>query len=98
MKEITQKEYIKFLETHNFVVIEKVKIPLTKNHVITEYEPKEFKLETTTVWSFPERGEQAIHKGNYKTNWFPYIPRNLILRFTNENDVKVNVPSNRKGS
>lgn len=79
MKEITQEEYIQFLKTHDFVVIENIKVPLVKNHVITEYEPKDFKLETTTVWSFPERGEWATHKGNYRANWSPYIPRNLIL-------------------
>ncbi|MEM5861357.1 MAG: DNA methyltransferase [candidate division WOR-3 bacterium] len=87
MKEITHEDYIRFLKTHDFVVIENVKVPLTKNHIITEYEPKEFKLETTTVWSFPERGEWATHKGNYRANWSPYIPRNLILRFTDENDL-----------
>ncbi|MHA2635899.1 MAG: DNA methyltransferase [bacterium JZ-2024 1] len=87
MKEITQEEYIRFLKTHDFVVIEDVKVPLIKNHIISEYEPKEFKLETTTVWSFPERGEWATHKGNYRANWSPYIPRNLILRFTKENDL-----------
>ncbi|MFH8038976.1 MAG: DNA methyltransferase, partial [Candidatus Aenigmatarchaeota archaeon] len=87
MKEITQEEYIDFLKTHDFVVIENVKVPLVKNHIINEYEPKEFKLETTTVWSFPERGEWATHKGNYRANWSPYIPRNLILRFTKENDL-----------
>lgn len=87
MKEVTQEEYIQFLETHEFVTIENVKVTLIKNHVISEYEPEEFKLETTTVWSFPERGEWATHKGNYRANWSPYIPRNLILRFTKEDDL-----------
>lgn len=87
MKEITQQEYLQFLNTHDFVIVENVKVPLIKNHVITGYEPKDFKLETTTVWSFPERGEWATHKGNYRANWSPYIPRNLILRFTKENDL-----------
>ncbi|MDT8402847.1 MAG: DNA methyltransferase, partial [Bacteroidales bacterium] len=27
-----------------------------------------------------------IHKGNYRGNWSPYIPRNLILRYTDTND------------
>ncbi|MEM3610379.1 MAG: DNA methyltransferase [Candidatus Anstonellales archaeon] len=39
------------------------------------------------MWSFPERGEWATHKGNYRANWSPYIPRNLILRFTKENEL-----------
>ncbi|MEM5830864.1 MAG: DNA methyltransferase [candidate division WOR-3 bacterium] len=87
MKEITYEEYIEFLKTHDFVVIENVKVPLKKIHTISEYEPKDFKLETTTIWSFPERGEWATHKGNYRANWSPYIPRNLILRFTKENEL-----------
>ena len=80
MREITEGEYKKFLQAHNFVMIENVKVPLIKEHIIEEFEPKDFKLETTTVWSFPERGEWATHKGNYRANWSPYIPRNLILR------------------
>ncbi|MFN4227844.1 MAG: TRM11 family SAM-dependent methyltransferase [Candidatus Ratteibacteria bacterium] len=87
MQEITEEKYFQFLKTYDFVVIENVKVPLIKNHNIKEYEPKEFKLETTTIWSFPERGEWATHKGNYRANWSPYIPRNLILRYTKENDL-----------
>ncbi len=54
---------------------------------ITEWEPKDFKLEGTTVWSFPTRGTWATHKGDYRGNWAPEIPRNLILRYSKENDV-----------
>lgn len=41
-----------------------------------------FKLEMTTVWSFPKRGNWATHSGMYRGNWSPYVPRNLILKFT----------------
>jgi len=44
-------------------------------------------LETTTVWGFPDRGDWATHSGKYRGNWSPYIPRNVILRYSNENDV-----------
>lgn len=54
--------------------------------IFIEYEPKNFKLEETTVWSFPDRGKWATHSGKYRGNWSPYIPRNLILRYTNESD------------
>ncbi|MCM8785984.1 MAG: methyltransferase domain-containing protein [Candidatus Omnitrophica bacterium] len=87
MKEITEEDYYQFLKSHDFVVIENIKVPLIKNHIIQEYEPKDFKLETTTIWSFPDRGQWATHKGNYRANWSPYIPRNLILRFTKESDL-----------
>lgn len=43
---------------------------------ITKWEPDDFELQTTTMWSFPDRG-----------NWSPYIPRNLILRYSKEKDL-----------
>ena len=48
--------------------------------------PENFKLEETTIWSFPDRGKWATHSGKYRGNWTPYVPRNLILRYTKEND------------
>ncbi len=49
--------------------------------------PKNFELEKSTVWSFKSRGNWATHNGNYRGNWSPYIPRNIILRYSNEGDV-----------
>ena len=46
-----------------------------------------FKLETTTVWSFPNRGGWASHKGDYRGNFAPQIPRNVILRYTDQREV-----------
>ena len=46
-----------------------------------------YKLETTTIWSFPDRGNWATHRGDYRGNWSPHIPRNLILRYTKENEL-----------
>ncbi len=54
---------------------------------ITHYQPKDFHLETTTVWSFKQRGNWATHDGRYRGNWSPYIPRNLILRYSQPNEV-----------
>ena len=45
-------------------------------------QPNNFKLEPTTVWSFPDRGSWATHSGKYRGNWSPYIPRNLMLRYS----------------
>ena len=44
--------------------------------------PNNFKLEPTTIWSFPDRGSWATHSGKYRGNWSPYVPRNLILRYS----------------
>mgnify|MGYP002534769671 FL=1 len=51
------------------------------------YNPKDFKLENTSVWSFKERGKWATHKGDYRGNCPPQVPRNLILKYTKENDI-----------
>ncbi len=52
---------------------------------IREY-PDNFYLEETTIWSFPDRGKWATHSGKYRGNWSPYVPRNLILRYSKSND------------
>ncbi|MDY3845710.1 MAG: class I SAM-dependent methyltransferase [Eubacteriales bacterium] len=49
-------------------------------------QPEKFELETNTVWSFPERGKWATHDAKYRGNWSPYIPRNIILRYSKEGD------------
>lgn len=50
-------------------------------------QPEQFELETTTVWSFPNRGKWATHDAKYRGNWSPYVPRNVILRYSKEGDL-----------
>jgi DNA modification methylase len=45
-----------------------------------------FKLEYTTLWSFPERGNWATHSPKYRGNFAPQIPRNVILKYSKEGD------------
>lgn len=54
---------------------------------IRKWEPDDFELEMNTVWSFPKRGDWATHDAKYRGNWSPYIPRNLLLRYSKENDL-----------
>ncbi|MCD8309344.1 MAG: methyltransferase domain-containing protein [Clostridia bacterium] len=49
-------------------------------------QPENFELETTTVWDFPVRGKWATHDAKYRGNWSPYIPRNVIFRYSAEGD------------
>lgn len=49
-------------------------------------QPYNFELEKTTVWAFPDRGNWATHVGDYRGNWTPYVPRNLIMRYSKEGD------------
>lgn len=50
-------------------------------------QPLRFQPESTTVWSFPERGAWATHDSRYRGNWSPLVPRNLILRYSERGDL-----------
>ena len=52
-----------------------------------EWEPEDFELEMTTHWSFPKRGDWATHDAKWRGNWSPYIPRNILLRYSKEGDL-----------
>ncbi len=54
---------------------------------ITKWEPDDFELEMTTHWSFPKRGDWATHDAKWRGNWSPYIPRNILLRYSKEKDL-----------
>lgn len=58
-----------------------------KNKKIKLWEPENFELEMTTVWSFPKRGNWATHDAKWRGNWSPYIPRNILLRYSKEGDL-----------
>lgn len=52
-----------------------------------KWEPDNFNLQTTSVWDFPNRGKWATHDASYRGNWSPYIPRNIILRYSKEQEL-----------
>lgn len=54
---------------------------------IKKWEPDDFELEMTTHWSFPKRGDWATHDAKWRGNWSPYIPRNLLLRYSQKKDL-----------
>ncbi len=58
-----------------------------KNGKINKWGPEDFELEMTTVWSFPKRGDWATHYPKWRGNWSPYIPRNVILRYSQEGNL-----------
>ena len=59
---------------------------MAKSKKKIKWEPDGFELETNTVWSFPSRGKWATHDAKWRGNWSPYIPRNIILRYSQEGD------------
>lgn len=48
---------------------------------VSDYSP-----ECTSVWSFPERGDWATHNPEYRGNFAPQIPRNVIEMYTGQGD------------
>jgi 16S rRNA G966 N2-methylase RsmD len=60
---------------------------LRRSKIIKRWGPPSFREETTTVWSFKQRGDWATHNGRYRGNWSPYIPRNVILKYSRPGDL-----------
>lgn len=56
---------------------------------VATWEPADFQPANGTVWDFPERGNWAVHSGDYRGNWPPQLVRNLIVKFTEPGDVIV---------
>lgn len=52
----------------------------------SELKDEEFQVQTTTVWSFPNRGKWLTHNAKYRGNWAPQIPSNLIRLYSKEDD------------
>ncbi len=52
-----------------------------------QQDTNDFELEATTIWSFPNRGKWATHKGDYRGNFAPQIPRNVIERYSEQGDL-----------
>lgn len=69
--------------------MDKLDVKLNKgvNVQNVKWQPDSFELQATSIWEFPDRGKWATHEASYRGNWSPYIPRNIILRYSNEQDL-----------
>ena len=88
MSLVSWDDYFRYVKKHDKVVIEDTSIEIGRDWPIKKFQPDNFELEATTVWSFPKRGDWATHYLNakYRGNWAPQVPRNLILRYTKKGD------------
>jgi SAM-dependent methyltransferase len=77
---VVEREIKKMAEEDNRTIEHKAK-------PVKTWEPESFDLERTTVWSFPKRGSWATHRGDFRGNWAPEIPRNIILRYSKKDDL-----------
>ncbi len=89
MKEVPFEEYLEYAKKHDYVVIEDTKLEIGRKWRIESFEPRDFELETTTVWSYPDRGKWATHYLNakYRGNWAPQVARNLILKYSRKGEI-----------
>lgn len=54
---------------------------------MSNWAPEVDELQITSIWSFPNRGSWATHDASYRGNWSPYVPRNIIKRYSKRGDV-----------
>jgi len=50
-------------------------------------QPDKFDIETTTSWSFPERGNWVTHSPSYRGNFAPQVARNIIEMYSEKNEL-----------
>lgn len=83
MVKVTEGDYRLFVSGNHAVTIGGTEIEIGNAWRITQFgPPKRYSYEEFTVWSFPDRGDWATHSGKYRGNWSPYIPRNLVQKYT----------------
>jgi DNA modification methylase len=83
MKEITESEPGDVLIENK--TIKPWSVFKQKDNIRTQ--PENFKLEKTTVWSFPDRGDWASHTPQYRGNWSPRVVRNIIMMYSKPGDL-----------
>lgn len=47
----------------------------------------EFIEESTSIWSFKDRGSWSTHNGDYPGNCSPRVIKNLLIKYTKEDDI-----------
>ena len=88
MKLVDYKDFHEFARHHKQVKVGNVMIPIARAISIKNFTPPSgYKHESFTIWSFPDRGDWSTHDGKYRGNWSPYIPHNLIWKYTEVGDM-----------
>ncbi len=93
MCEVTEQDFKRFIRLHNKIIFSSgvkskpVIIKIGQKKKIKKFQPENFELEGTNVWSYPKRGDWATHKGDYRGNWPPQMVRNILLRYSKKEDV-----------
>jgi DNA modification methylase len=89
MKLVTKNDFFTYVKSNTKVFIEGKPVIIGNDwsNIVSFDPPPAYSPESKTVWSFYDRGDWCTHKGNYRGNWSPYIPRNLILKYSEKGDI-----------
>lgn len=84
MKRIGKSDYLAYASMTQAVYVAGTRFELGRRHRVSMVGPGDENPMATesSIWSFPRRGNWATHRGDYRGNWSPKIPRRLIARFT----------------
>ena len=87
MRRVTFEEYLEYTRRKGEIEIGGVRIKLEPIKVKRLHPTREELTDvSTTVWSFPKRGSWGTHRGDYRGNWPPQVPRSLMLMYTRRGD------------
>lgn len=74
-------------EIQRLVEEKKLGLKIPRKEKIDQWHPENFAIRRETFWTFKNRGNWAVHQGDYRGNWPPQIPRTLIDLYSKEEDV-----------
>jgi len=80
---VVQREIQRLLEE------KKANLLVSRKKKIEEWHPKSEDQTRGTLWTFKSRGSWAVHRGDYRGNWPPEVPRALIGHYSEENDIVI---------
>ncbi len=87
MEPVTEHDFKEFVRRRRTVTIGEKEVEIGDQWTpVSLCPPKDYTPESETVWSFLQRGDWATHNGHYRGNWSPYIPRNLIMKYSRMGD------------
>jgi hypothetical protein len=74
-------------EIQSLVEKKTARLVIPQKEKIAQWHPEKITVGRGTIWAFKDRGNWAVHKGDYRGNWAPEIPRILIDRYSKKRDI-----------
>ena len=74
-------------EVQRLIEERKLELKPPRKEKIERWHPEDFDVGRETFWIFRNRGNWAVHQGDYRGNWAPQVPRALIDLYSDEGDI-----------